>query len=92
MYINIYIYIYINNQHTLHTRIYSHTQIYIYIYICMYVCMYVCMYKILFNPMNLELGIMPIRTHRIFKNRILNSNNPDKKLKVNKIPRAKNIL
>ena len=40
------------------------------------------MYKILFNPVNLELGIIPIRTNKIFKNRILILNNPGKELNV----------
>ena len=49
-------------------------------------------YKILFNPVNPELGIIPIRTSKMFKNRISNLNNPIKELNVNKINRANNFL
>ena len=42
------------------------------------------------NPVNPELGIIPIRTNKIFENRILNLNNPGKELNVNKIHRANN--
>ena len=41
-------------------------KIYIYIYI----------YKNLFNPVNPEVEIIPKRTKKIFKNKILNSSNP----------------
>ena len=50
--------------------------------------MNVCMYKIFFNPVNPEKGIIPIRTNKIFKNRILNLNIPGEELNVNKIHRA----
>ena len=40
---------------------------------------------ILFNPINPELGTIPSRTNKIFKNRILNLNNPGQELNVNKI-------
>ena len=43
---------------------------------------YIYIYKILFNPENLEEGIIPIRTNKIFKNRILNSDIPGKELNV----------
>ena len=33
-------------------------------------------YKIFFNPVNPELGTVPSRTNKIFKNRILNLSNP----------------
>ena len=49
--------------------------IYIYIYI----------YKILFNPVNMELGTIPSRTNKIFKNGILNLSKPGQELNVNKI-------
>ena len=43
----------------------------------------------LFNQVNLESGIIPIRTNKkIFKNRIINLNIPGKELNVNKIHRA----
>ena len=54
----------------------------------MYVCIYVCIhiYIILFNPVNPESGIIPIRTNKeIFKNRILYLNIPGKELNVNRI-------
>ena len=54
-----------------------HTILYIYIYI-----------YILFNPINPELGTIPSRTNRIFKNRILNLSNPNQEFNVNKIHRA----
>ena len=37
-------------------------------------------------------GIIPLRTNKIFKIRILNLNNPVKELNVNKIHRANNFL
>ncbi len=40
---------------------------------------------ILFNPVNPELGTIPSRTIKIFKNRILNLSNPGQELNVNKI-------
>ena len=43
---------------------------------------------IFFKPVNPELGIIPISTTKIFKNRILDLNNPGKELNVNKIHRA----
>ena len=46
----------------------------------------------LFNPVNPELGIIPSKTQKIFKNRILNLSNPGQKLNVNKIHRAKKFL
>ena len=49
-------------------------------------------YKILFNPVNLELGTIPSRTNKIFKNRILNLSNPGQELNINKIHRANNFL
>ena len=49
----------------------------------MYIYIYIYIYKILFNPLNPELGTIPSRTIRIFKNRI-NVNNPGKELNVNK--------
>ena len=49
-------------------------------------------YKILFNPVNSELGTIPNRTNKIFKNRILNLSNPGQELNVNKILRANNFL
>ena len=43
-----------------------------------YIYIYIYIYKY-FNPVNPEKGIIPIRTNKIFNNRISNSNNPDKK-------------
>ena len=40
---------------------------------------------ILFHPVNPELGTIPSRTDKIFKNRILNLNNPGQEMYVNKI-------
>ena len=54
-------------------------------------CIYIYIY-ILYNPVNPELGIIPNWTNKIFKNRILNLNNPDKELNVNKIHRANDFL
>ena len=53
---------------------------------------YIYIYKILFSPVNPESEIIPISTNKIFKNRILNLNNPGKELNVNKIHRANNFL
>ena len=39
---------------------------------------------ILFNPVNLEEGIIPIRINKIFENRISNLNNPGEALNANK--------
>ena len=47
-----------------------------YIYICVCVCVCVCV--ILFNLVNPEKRIIPIRTYKIFQNRILNLNDPVK--------------
>ena len=44
----------------------------------------------MFNPVNVEEGIIPIRTNKIFKNKILNFDIPGKELNVNKIHRANN--
>ena len=45
----------------------------------------------LFNRVNSGEGIIPIRTNKIFKSRILDLNNPGKELNVNKIQRANNF-
>ena len=58
----------------------------------MMIYMMIYIYKILFNPVIPESGIIPIRTNRILQNRILNLNNPGKKLNVNKIHRVNNFL
>ena len=54
----------------------------------MCVCVCVCVCKISFNQGNTEQGIIPIRTNKIFKNRILNFNIPSKELNLNKFHRA----
>ena len=54
--------------------------------------MYIYIYIILFSPVNPEKGIIPIRTNKIVKKRILNLDNPGKELHVNKIHRANNFL
>ena len=46
----------------------------------------------IFNTVNPEWGIIPMGTNKIFKNRVLNSNNSGKELNVNKIHRANNII
>ena len=46
----------------------------------------------LFNPVNPELGTILSRTNKIFKNRILNLNNPGQGLNVNKNHRANYFL
>ena len=67
--------------HTLsNTHTHTHTHIYIYIY------------KILFNPVNAELGTIPSRSNKTFENRILNLNNPGQELNVNNIQCANNFL
>ena len=38
------------------------------------------------------MGIIPIRTNKVFKNRILNLTNPGKEFNVNKIHRANNFF
>ena len=49
-------------------------------------------YKILFDPLNLELGTIPIQTNKIFKNRISNLINPGQELNLNKILIVNNFL
>ena len=49
-------------------------------------------YKILFNPVNPELGTIPSRSNKIFKNRMSNLTNPGQELQVNKIHRANNFF
>ena len=57
-----------------------------------YPYIHISIYKTLFNPLNLKTGIIPIRTNKIFKNKILNLNNPGKELNVNKMHTANNFL
>ena len=45
-----------------------------------------------FNSVNPELGTIPSRTNKIFKNRILNLSNSGQELKVNKIHRENYFL
>ena len=90
LYIYIYIYIYIYKSCLRHgfsslARFLSlsrHPSVYL---INVYIYIYIYIYKILFNPVNPELGINPIKTNKIFKNRLSNLNNPGNELNVNKL-------
>ena len=58
----------------------------------MCVCVCVCVCKIFFNAVNPEFEIIPRKTNNIFKNRILNLNNPGHEVNVYKIHRENNFL
>ena len=63
----------------------------IFVCISLSLSLYIYIYKI-FNPVNLELWLIPSGTYKIFKNRIINLNNHGQEPNVNIIHRANNFL